>query len=31
MQHMEHDMVFKQESAREEREAGATSMESITT
>jgi hypothetical protein len=31
MQHMEHDMVIKQESAREEREAGATSMENITT
>jgi hypothetical protein len=31
MQHMEHDMVIKQESAREEREAGATSMEDITT
>jgi hypothetical protein len=31
MQHMEHDVVIKQESAREEREAGATSMEDITT
>jgi hypothetical protein len=31
MQHMEHDVVIKQESAREEREAGATSMENITT
>jgi hypothetical protein len=31
MQHMEHDMVIKQESVREEREAGATSMEDITT
>jgi hypothetical protein len=31
MQHMEHDMVIKQESVREEREAGATSMENITT
>jgi hypothetical protein len=28
---MEHDVVIKQESAREEREAGATSMEDITT
>jgi hypothetical protein len=27
---MEHDMVIKQESTREEREAGATSMEDIT-
>jgi hypothetical protein len=31
MQHMEHDVVIKQESAREEREVGATSMEDITT
>jgi hypothetical protein len=31
MQHMEHDVVIKQESAREEKEAGATSMEDITT
>jgi hypothetical protein len=31
MQNMEHDVVIKQESAREEREAGATSMEDITT
>jgi hypothetical protein len=31
MQHMEHDVVINQESAREEREAGATSMENITT
>jgi hypothetical protein len=31
MQDMEHDMVIKQESAREEREAGATRMEDITT
>jgi hypothetical protein len=31
MQHMEHDVVIKQESAREEREAGATTMEDITT
>jgi hypothetical protein len=31
MQHMEHDGVIKQESAREEREASATSMEDITT
>jgi hypothetical protein len=31
MQHMGHDLVIKQESAREEREAGATSMEDITT
>jgi hypothetical protein len=31
MQHMEHDVVIKQESATEEREAGATSMEDITT
>jgi hypothetical protein len=31
MQHMEHDVVIKQESAREEREASATSMEDITT
>jgi hypothetical protein len=31
MQYMEHDMVIKQESAREEREASATSMEDITT
>jgi hypothetical protein len=31
MQHMEHDVVIKQESTREEREAGATSMEDITT
>jgi hypothetical protein len=31
MQHMEHDVVFKQESAREEREVDATSMEDITT
>jgi hypothetical protein len=30
MQHMEHDVVIKQESVREE-EAGATSMEDITT
>jgi hypothetical protein len=30
MQHMEHD-VIKQESARKEREDGATSMENITT
>jgi hypothetical protein len=28
---MEHDVVIKQESAREEREAGTTSMEDITT
>jgi hypothetical protein len=31
MQHIEHDVVIKQESVREEREAGATSMENITT
>jgi hypothetical protein len=31
MRHMEHDMVIKQESTREEREVGATSMEDITT
>jgi hypothetical protein len=31
MQHMEHDVVIKQERAREEREAGATSMEDIAT
>jgi hypothetical protein len=31
MQHMEHDVVIKQESVREEREADATSMEDITT
>jgi hypothetical protein len=31
MQHMEHGVVIKQESAREEREASATSMENITT
>jgi hypothetical protein len=31
MQHMEHDVVIKQESAREEREAGTTSMDDITT
>jgi hypothetical protein len=31
MQYMEHDMVIKQESTREEREVGATSMEDITT
>jgi hypothetical protein len=31
MQHMEHDVVIKQESVREEREAGATSLENITT
>jgi hypothetical protein len=31
MQHMEHDVVIKQESAREERESGATTMEDITT
>jgi hypothetical protein len=31
MQHMEHDMVIKPESAREEREASTTSMEDITT
>jgi hypothetical protein len=31
MQHMEHNMVIKQESVREEREADATSMEDITT
>jgi hypothetical protein len=31
MQHMENDVVIKQDSAREEREAGATSMENITT
>jgi hypothetical protein len=31
MQHMEHDMVIKQESAREEREAGATGLEENTT
>jgi hypothetical protein len=31
MKHMEHDVVIKQESAREEREADATSMEDITT
>jgi hypothetical protein len=30
MQHMEHDVVIKKESAREKREAGATSMEDIT-
>jgi hypothetical protein len=31
MQHMEHDVVIKEESAREEREVGATSMEDNTT
>jgi hypothetical protein len=31
MQHMETDMVIKQESARGERKVGATSMEDITT
>jgi hypothetical protein len=31
MQHMEHNVVIKQESTREEREAGATSMEDVTT
>jgi hypothetical protein len=31
MQHMEHDVVIKQESARGKREAGATSMEDNTT
>jgi hypothetical protein len=31
MQHMDQDVVIKQESAREEREAGATSIEDITT
>jgi hypothetical protein len=31
MQHMEHDVVIKQESTREEREADTTSMEDITT
>jgi hypothetical protein len=31
MQHMEHDVMIKQESARKEREAGATIMEDITT
>jgi hypothetical protein len=30
MQHMEHDVVIKQESAREEREADAISMEDTT-
>jgi hypothetical protein len=31
MQHMEHDVVIKQESVREEREADTTSMEDIIT
>jgi hypothetical protein len=31
LQHMEHDVVIKQEIARKEREAGATSMEDNTT
>jgi hypothetical protein len=31
MQHMEHNVVIKQESAREERKADTTSMEDITT
>jgi hypothetical protein len=31
IQHMEHDVVIMQESTREEREVGATSMEDITT
>jgi hypothetical protein len=31
MQHMEPDVLIKQESAREEREASTTSMEDITT
>jgi hypothetical protein len=31
MQHMDHDMVINQESAREDREADTTSMEDITT
>jgi hypothetical protein len=31
MQHMDYDVVIKQGSAREEREAGATSMEDTTT
>jgi hypothetical protein len=31
MHHMENDAVIKQESTREERKAGATSMEDITT
>jgi hypothetical protein len=31
IQHMEHDVVIKQEIVWEEREAGATSMEDITT
>jgi hypothetical protein len=31
MHHMDHDVVTKQDSVREEREAGATSMEDITT
>jgi hypothetical protein len=31
MQHIEQDVVIKQERAREEREASATSMEDITT
>jgi hypothetical protein len=31
VQHMEHDVVIKQESTRGEREAGATRMEDITT
>jgi hypothetical protein len=31
MQHIEDDVVIKQESARDEREADATSMEDITT
>jgi hypothetical protein len=31
MQFMEHDVVIKQESARQEREADATSMEDTTT
>jgi hypothetical protein len=31
MQHKQYDVVIKQESVREEREASATSMEEITT
>jgi hypothetical protein len=31
VQHMDHDVVIKQESVREEREVGATSMDDITT
>jgi hypothetical protein len=31
MQHMDHDVVIKQESGRQEREADATSMEDNTT